>query len=97
MLKALKTLTCLRLRICKVGLMLLNKSCNRPKTSCRRGHISDKVKFFDRILVKIIEGEIALLLFLEEVKGPNKSFYIKSNKGLKELQLTPLKLTLVLF
>ena len=97
MLKALKILTCLKPKICKVGFMLLNKSCNRLKTSCKRGYISNKVKFFDGILIKIIKGEIALLLFLKEVKGLNKSFYTKSNKGLKELQLTPLELMLVLF
>jgi len=32
----------------------------------------------------MIKDKIVLILFLEEVKGPNKSFYTRANKGLKK-------------
>jgi hypothetical protein len=42
------------------------------------------VKFFNKIIIKIIKDKTALILLLKEVKRPNKSFYIKAIKGLKK-------------
>ena len=42
------------------------------------------MKFFNKIIIKIIEDKIALILFLKEVGGPNESFYTRANKSLKK-------------
>jgi len=49
------------------------------------------------MIIKIIKSGVALILFLKEVGGLNENFYTQVNKGLKKMQLTLLKSTLVLF